>query len=145
MLEAQQASEAVRKEARDTLKAVDPKAKTKDSDYVFITFILTQLPHGVIGLLIAVMFASALSSKAGVACRPSPTVASPRASLLLACLCRRPASSPCCICGRRPGGGPPRAALPPTGRRAVGSHVRFPGRTAARGRGTRRAAMARIA
>ena len=65
MLEAQQASEAVRKEARDTLKAVDPKAKTKDSDYVFITFILTQLPHGVIGLLIAVMFASALSSKAG--------------------------------------------------------------------------------
>jgi Na+/proline symporter len=65
MLEAQRASEAIRKEARDTLRAVDPKAKTKDSDYVFITFILTQLPHGVIGLLIAVMFASALSSKAG--------------------------------------------------------------------------------
>jgi SSS family solute:Na+ symporter len=37
----------------------------KDSDYVFITFILTQLPHGAIGLLIAVMFAAALSSKAG--------------------------------------------------------------------------------
>ena len=65
MREAQRASEAIRKEARDTLLAVDPKAKTKDSDYVFITFILTQLPHGVIGLLIAVMFASALSSKAG--------------------------------------------------------------------------------
>ena len=65
MLEAQRASEAIRKEARDTLRAVDPKAKTKDSDFVFITFILTQLPHGVIGLLIAVMFASALSSKAG--------------------------------------------------------------------------------
>jgi Na+/proline symporter len=38
--------------------------KTKDSDYVFITFILTQLPHGVIGLLVAVMFAAALGSKA---------------------------------------------------------------------------------
>jgi solute:Na+ symporter, SSS family len=65
MVAAQQASVAVQKEARAALLSVDPKAKTKDSDYVFITFILTQLPHGVIGLLIAVMFASALSSKAG--------------------------------------------------------------------------------
>ena len=65
MGEAQKASDALRKEARDTLKSVDPNAQVKDSDYVFITFILTQLPHGVIGLLIAVMFASALSSKAG--------------------------------------------------------------------------------
>ncbi|HRG55082.1 MAG TPA: sodium:solute symporter, partial [Lacunisphaera sp.] len=46
--------------------AAAPEAKkTRDSDYVFITFILTQLPHGVVGLLVAVMFASALSSKAG--------------------------------------------------------------------------------
>jgi Na+/proline symporter len=65
LAEAQKATDAVRQEARDTLKAVDPNAHVKDSDYVFITFILTQLPHGVIGLLIAVMFASALSSKAG--------------------------------------------------------------------------------
>ena len=57
--------DAVRKEARAALLAEDPRAKGKDSDYVFITFILTQLPHGAIGLLIAVMFASALSSKAG--------------------------------------------------------------------------------
>jgi solute:Na+ symporter, SSS family len=63
---AQQASNAVRKEARDALYAADPTAKkTRDSDYVFISFILSQLPHGVVGLLIAVMFASALSSKAG--------------------------------------------------------------------------------
>jgi Na+(H+)/acetate symporter ActP len=63
---AQKASLDVRNEARAALQAADPSAKkTKDSDYVFITFILTQLPHGVIGLLLAVMFASALSSKAG--------------------------------------------------------------------------------
>ncbi len=63
---AQKASLDVRNEARAALQSADPSAKrTKDSDYVFITFILTQLPHGVIGLLIAVMFASALSSKAG--------------------------------------------------------------------------------
>ena len=66
MTAAQKASDAVRNEARAALQAADPSAKkTKDSDYVFITFILTQLPHGAIGLLLAVMFASALSSKAG--------------------------------------------------------------------------------
>ncbi|MBC7365767.1 MAG: sodium:solute symporter [Undibacterium sp.] len=66
MLTAQSAADAVRKEARAALQAADPTTKkTKDSDYVFINFILTQLPHGVIGLLLAVMFASALSSKAG--------------------------------------------------------------------------------
>ncbi len=66
LLDAQKAADAVRKEARAALQAADPSTrKTKDSDYVFINFILTQLPHGVIGLLIAVMFASALSSKAG--------------------------------------------------------------------------------
>lgn len=63
---AQRASDALRKAARDKLYAAAPEAKkTRDSDYVFITFILTQLPHGAIGLLVAVMFASALSSKAG--------------------------------------------------------------------------------
>jgi SSS family solute:Na+ symporter len=65
MLDAEVATEAVREEARAALIAADPHAKTKDSDYVFIGFILDQLPHGVIGLLIAVMIAAALGSKAG--------------------------------------------------------------------------------
>ena len=64
MVEANRESAAVRSEAKAALRAADPRAKTKDSDYVFITFILTELPHGAIGLLIAVMFAAALSSKA---------------------------------------------------------------------------------
>ena len=55
---------AIRAEARAALLAADPRTKTKDSDYVFITFILAELPHGTIGLLVAVMFAAALSSKA---------------------------------------------------------------------------------
>jgi Na+/proline symporter len=64
--EAQQASDALRAAARAALQQAAPETKrTKDSDFVFITFILTQLPHGLIGLLVAVMFASALSSKAG--------------------------------------------------------------------------------
>lgn len=62
----QQSADALRKEARAALQAAAPETKkTRDSDFVFMNFILTQLPHGVIGLLIAVMFASALSSKAG--------------------------------------------------------------------------------
>ncbi|MFO1487126.1 MAG: sodium:solute symporter [Verrucomicrobiota bacterium] len=65
MLEANQATESVRTEAKSALTAADPRAKTKDSDYVFIGFILDQMPHGLIGLLIAVMIAAALGSKAG--------------------------------------------------------------------------------
>jgi hypothetical protein len=57
-------SEAIRAEAKAALRVLDPSVKTKDSDYVFITFVLEQLPRGVIGLLIAVIFAAALSSVA---------------------------------------------------------------------------------
>jgi solute:Na+ symporter, SSS family len=64
MIEANRRAEAVRGEAKAALLSADPRAKTKDSDYVFITFILTELPHGAIGLLVAVMFSAALGSKA---------------------------------------------------------------------------------
>jgi len=64
MLDANRRTAAVRSEAKAAVLAANPRAKMKDSDYVFITFILTQLPHGAVGLLVAVMFASALSSKA---------------------------------------------------------------------------------
>jgi Na+/proline symporter len=57
-------SEAVRADVKMALLAADPHAKTNDSDYVFITFVLDHLPHGVIGLLVAAFFAAALSSKA---------------------------------------------------------------------------------
>jgi Na+/proline symporter len=57
-------SEAVRAEARTAVLAAMPGTKSNDADYVFITFILNYLPHGVIGLLVAAFFAAALSSKA---------------------------------------------------------------------------------
>ncbi len=62
--ETQRASEALRDQAKAALHQVDPATPTKDSDYVFITFVLHYLPHGLIGLLIAVIFAATLSSKA---------------------------------------------------------------------------------
>jgi SSS family solute:Na+ symporter len=56
--------EEIRQEAAKTLAAVKSDTTANDADYVFITFILQQLPHGVIGLLVAAFFAAALSSKA---------------------------------------------------------------------------------
>ena len=38
--------------------------KSKDSDYVFISFVLKYLPHGLIGLLLAVIFSAAMSTTA---------------------------------------------------------------------------------
>jgi solute:Na+ symporter, SSS family len=64
VLTSYQQGEYIREEAAKTLSAVNSASKANDADYVFITFILQQLPHGVIGLLVAAFFAAALSSKA---------------------------------------------------------------------------------
>ena len=57
-----QEAESLEKEVRDLIVSVDSDIATKDSDYVFLTFILTYLPHGIIGLLIAVILSAAMSS-----------------------------------------------------------------------------------
>jgi solute:Na+ symporter, SSS family len=44
---------------------INPEVETKDADYVFLRFILDYLPHGAIGLLLAVIFSAAMSSTAG--------------------------------------------------------------------------------
>ena len=56
-------SNALRAEAKTEMQAADPGVKSNDADYVFVTFILDHLPHGLIGLLIAAFFAAALQSK----------------------------------------------------------------------------------
>src|SRR5690606_6472732 len=55
-------SKEIRGEAKQLISEALPGAETKDSDYVFISFVLNYLPHGIIGLLIAVIFAAAMSS-----------------------------------------------------------------------------------
>lgn len=62
-LAANQHAEAARAAAKEALRAADPKAPVNDADYVFITFILQELPHGLIGLLVTAFFAAALNSK----------------------------------------------------------------------------------
>ena len=59
-IDAQQ--EVMRNEVKDLINEVDPELATKDSDYVFLTFILNYLPHGFIGLLIAVILSASMSS-----------------------------------------------------------------------------------
>lgn len=47
------------------LSRLDPEYETEDRDYIFLSFILGYLPHGLIGLLLAVIFSAAMSSTAG--------------------------------------------------------------------------------
>lgn len=55
--------EQARERANMLLRQADPHGTSNDADYVFIHFIVEQLPHGLIGLLVAVFFAATLSSK----------------------------------------------------------------------------------
>ena len=59
-IDAQQ--EVLRNKVKDLITKVDPELSTKDSDYVFLTFILDYLPNGFIGLLIAVILSASMSS-----------------------------------------------------------------------------------
>jgi Na+/proline symporter len=62
---AHERAEAARSETKSVLRTASPGSTANDADYVFITFILGHLPHGLIGLLVTAFFAAALSSKAG--------------------------------------------------------------------------------
>jgi Na+/proline symporter len=64
MLVAHERSEALREQTRQALSAADPGVSTNDADYIFISFILDHMPHGIIGLLVALIFAGAISSLA---------------------------------------------------------------------------------
>ena len=53
-----------REKAKAIIKKADADAETNDKDYVFIHFILNNLPKGLIGLLLAVILSAAMSSTA---------------------------------------------------------------------------------
>ena len=58
-------AKSVRDQAREVVLKADPDQSSRDSDYVFLTFILNYLPQGLVGLLIAVIISAAMSSTAG--------------------------------------------------------------------------------
>jgi SSS family solute:Na+ symporter len=53
---------AVRRQAVDLVKKASGDAAYNDVNYVFPTFVTTQLPPGLVGLIIAAIFAAAMSS-----------------------------------------------------------------------------------
>ncbi len=55
---------ANRDAAKAMIEKADKNAETNDKDYVFIHFILNNLPRGLIGLLLAVILSAAMSSTA---------------------------------------------------------------------------------
>ncbi|MBP2832033.1 sodium:solute symporter [Aquimarina sp. U1-2] len=54
----------IRNAARQLIVKANPIIETNDKDYVFIHFILNNLPRGLIGLLLAVILSAAMSSTA---------------------------------------------------------------------------------
>lgn len=56
--------EQVRKEVKELIVRNNPGAETRDTDYVFMRFVMDYLPTGVVGLLFAVIFSAAMSSTA---------------------------------------------------------------------------------
>jgi len=55
---------SIRSEVKELIVTNDPLAETRDTDYIFMRFVMDNLPEGVIGLLFAVIFAAAMSSSA---------------------------------------------------------------------------------
>ncbi len=58
-------SKEIRANVKQILIEEFPEETAKDSDFVFLTFIMNYLPHGIIGLLLAVIISAAMSSTAG--------------------------------------------------------------------------------
>jgi len=54
----------LRKGVKDLMLQADAKADVRDRDYTFIYFIMNELPRGLVGFLIAVIFSAAMSSSA---------------------------------------------------------------------------------
>ncbi|OEK04501.1 sodium:solute symporter [Roseivirga misakiensis] len=60
--ELQAESDTLRKRAIELVGKAVPGAETKDTDYIFMDFVLKNMPIGIVGLLFAVIFSAAMSS-----------------------------------------------------------------------------------
>jgi Na+/proline symporter len=65
LLDVQSRFTDVRNRAKGLVKRTFPEQKQPDSDYVFITYVLRFMPVGLVGLLVAIILAAAMSSTAG--------------------------------------------------------------------------------
>ncbi len=60
----QESESLIRNNAKSLISKVSPSSEVNDKDYVFINFIVNNLPSGIIGLLISVILCAAMSSTA---------------------------------------------------------------------------------
>ena len=60
----QESESLIRNNAKSLISKVSPSSEVNDKDYVFINFIVNNLPNGIIGLLISVILCAAMSSTA---------------------------------------------------------------------------------
>jgi len=58
-------AESVRAEGIGIIKANDPAVDPNDTNYIFLTFVMTYLPVGLVGLVFACIFAASMSSTSG--------------------------------------------------------------------------------
>jgi len=57
-------ADGVRARVRALIAGAVPRPEVKDADYIFLTFVMTNLPRGLVGLLLAVILCAAMSSTA---------------------------------------------------------------------------------
>nr|WKN35121.1 sodium:solute symporter [Tunicatimonas sp. TK19036] len=60
----QEQTQELKSQAREVVAKANPENETSDTDYVFLTFVMSYFPQGLIGLLLAVIFSAAMSSTA---------------------------------------------------------------------------------
>lgn len=54
----------IRTQVKEVIAQAAPDAETRDTDYVFLTFVMNHMPVGLVGLLLAVILCAAMSSTA---------------------------------------------------------------------------------
>jgi solute:Na+ symporter, SSS family len=59
---AQHDAQATRKDAVQLMQRDDPRSQSSDTNYVFLIFVLAVLPAGLVGLVLAAMFAASMNS-----------------------------------------------------------------------------------
>lgn len=63
--EALNEEQKVRTDVKELLLTADPEFKIKDTNYVFLSFVMKYMPVGIVGLIIALIFSAAMSSTSG--------------------------------------------------------------------------------
>jgi Na+/proline symporter len=62
--QADEKSKQIKKQVKILMESNDASSDTNDSNYIFLTFVTKQLPVGIVGILIAIIFLAAMGSTA---------------------------------------------------------------------------------